>query len=109
MGDDIEQWARTRPHWQQEILQSLADGLPITETGLAAAIDSLLEPTAIESAKPLNLALPSSDDITVTLSALRSCEGVNALTEDQDLSFAATGLTVVYGDNGSGKSGYARL
>jgi hypothetical protein len=47
--------------------------------------------------------------VTVTLTALRSCKGVNALTDDQELDFGASGLTVVYGDNGSGKSGYARL
>ena len=34
---------------------------------------------------------------------------MNALLADQTLTFAPTGLTIVYGDNGSGKSGYARL
>lgn len=34
---------------------------------------------------------------------------VNQLAPDQTLSFAAKGITVVYGDNGAGKSGYARL
>jgi hypothetical protein len=34
---------------------------------------------------------------------------VNALLGGQQLTFAAHGLTVVYGDNASGKSGYARL
>jgi hypothetical protein len=95
--------------WQQEILQVLADGSPITETELARAIDSLLDPTATGAAKPLNLALASTDDVTVTLAALRGCKGVNALTEDQELDFGTSGLTVIYGDNGSGKSGYARL
>ena len=34
---------------------------------------------------------------------------VNALAQSQRLTFGTKGLTVVYGDNGSGKSGYARL
>jgi energy-coupling factor transporter ATP-binding protein EcfA2 len=34
---------------------------------------------------------------------------VNALVSGQRLTFGAEGMTVVYGDNGSGKSGYARL
>jgi energy-coupling factor transporter ATP-binding protein EcfA2 len=109
IGDDIAQWARSRPIWQQEILQTLAEGLPIMEAELAAAIDTLLDPPGTGPTKPLNLALASADDVTVTLSALRSCKGVNALTEDQELDFATSGLTVIYGDNGSGKSGYARL
>ncbi len=35
--------------------------------------------------------------------------GVNALIPGQSLQFPDRGLIVVYGDNGSGKSGYARL
>ena len=34
---------------------------------------------------------------------------MNALASDQPLTFEPNGLTIVYGDNGSGKSGYARL
>lgn len=34
---------------------------------------------------------------------------MNALVQGQSLVFEPAGLTVVYGDNGSGKSGYARL
>ena len=34
---------------------------------------------------------------------------MNALKEGERLTFGKTGLTVVYGDNGSGKSGYARI
>src|SRR5690606_10586486 len=34
--------------------------------------------------------------------------GVNALAEDQTLSFSSQ-LTVVYGDNGAGKTGYIRI
>jgi hypothetical protein len=109
IGDDIARWAATRPIWQQEILQVLADGSPVMETELASAIDSLLDPHSTGAAKLLNLALASADDVTVTLAALRGCKGVNALTEDQELDFGASGLTVIYGDNGSGKSGYARL
>jgi predicted ATPase len=41
--------------------------------------------------------------------ALRELIGVNALASDQRLSFGTPGLTIVYGDNGSGKSGYARV
>jgi energy-coupling factor transporter ATP-binding protein EcfA2 len=35
-------------------------------------------------------------------------QGVNALAQDQTLKFAP-GLTVVYGDNGAGKTGYIRI
>ena len=34
---------------------------------------------------------------------------MNALASGQSLTFAASGLTIVYGDNGSGKSGFVRV
>jgi energy-coupling factor transporter ATP-binding protein EcfA2 len=44
----------------------------------------------------------------VSLVSIFHHRGVNALAEDQTLKFAP-GLTVVYGDNGAGKTGYIRI
>jgi energy-coupling factor transporter ATP-binding protein EcfA2 len=43
------------------------------------------------------------------LHAVRAPKGINALAADQSLEFAPQGLTIIYGDNGSGKSGYVRI
>lgn len=43
------------------------------------------------------------------LVALHDLTGVNALAPDQQVTFGATGLPVINGDNASGKSGYARV
>src|SRR5258708_7309509 len=55
--------------------------------------------------------LPQSQpgDPPVKLISVERPEHVNALTSDKPLTFEEKGLTIVYGDNGSGKSGYARL
>ncbi len=45
----------------------------------------------------------------VFLESISDVEGVNNLAENQELKFALSGLTVVYGDNGAGKSGYTRI
>ena len=46
----------------------------------------------------------------VSLVNLRHETGVNALAPGQELDFGGpTGLTVIYGDNGSGKSGYSKI
>jgi len=45
----------------------------------------------------------------VELIALRDLKNVNRLATDQNLSFAPKGLTIIFGGNGSGKSGYARV
>lgn len=43
------------------------------------------------------------------LTAIRDLRGVNALAAGKTLPFAPAGLTVIYGDNGAGKSGYSRV
>lgn len=45
----------------------------------------------------------------VQLRAISDVLNVNALPEGQRLNFLPSGLTIVYGDNGSGKSGYVRV
>ncbi|NIJ74261.1 MULTISPECIES: AAA family ATPase [unclassified Xanthomonas] len=44
----------------------------------------------------------------VSLDSIFHHKGVNALAENQTLKFAS-GLTIVYGDNGAGKTGYTRI
>lgn len=41
--------------------------------------------------------------------ALRDLTGVNALAPSQQLTFGDAGITIIYGHNASGKSGYARV
>ena len=55
--------------------------------------------------------LPGVDagDPQVRLVSIEHTEHVNALVSDKPLTFDPTGFTIIYGDNGSGKSGYARL
>ena len=43
------------------------------------------------------------------LCSLGPVKNLNRLAEGQQLRFAIDGLTVIYGDNGSGKSGYCRI
>jgi hypothetical protein len=49
-----------------------------------------------------------ADSAQVTLLSIFHHRGVNALAEDQTLKFAPN-LTVVYGDNAAGKTGYIRI
>lgn len=42
------------------------------------------------------------------LCSIGPLEAIDRLAEDQELKFALDGLTIIYGENGSGKSGYAR-
>ncbi len=45
----------------------------------------------------------------VILKDLHDLKNVNAIPDGSGLTFGHSGLTVIYGENGSGKSGYARV
>ena len=51
----------------------------------------------------------SSEEYPVKLKSLHNVEGVALLGENQTMNFETEGLTIVYGDNGSGKSSYASI
>ena len=51
----------------------------------------------------------TADHPPVRLVSIAEPRHVNAISSEDPLTFQACGLTIVYGDNGSGKSGYARL
>ncbi|MCC6995173.1 MAG: AAA family ATPase [Deltaproteobacteria bacterium] len=51
----------------------------------------------------------SSERGPVSLAALTHVSDVNALAPNETVNFGTAGLTVIYGDNGAGKSGYARI
>lgn len=106
---EIVSWAATRPGWQQTVLCELAEGKQWSDQelpGLVAEIEAGAPPTRklTEADLPQGIA-PAA----VSLSSIRDLKHVNALLPSQDLDLGGVGLTVVYGDNASGKSGYARL
>jgi len=109
--DAIAEWAATRPAWQQDVLRTLARGQALDQNAIDAIADDLVagrEPSVV----PLQASeVPGTQaaGACVVLRSIREVSNVNALLGQQEMTFGSAGLTVVYGDNGSGKSGYARL
>lgn len=107
---DIIAWGLKRPGWQQDVLVALANGEQYQDEQIASLCDEILvDPNGMPNQKSASIQVKSSVVEQVDLTAIADLCGVNALVDGQRLSFATTGITVVYGDNGSGKSGYARL
>jgi energy-coupling factor transporter ATP-binding protein EcfA2 len=108
---EIVDWGKTRLWWQQEVLGRLAAGKPVDQTYLSSLVDDLTSNVS-RTVTPLSVGdLPAgqAQGKPVALEAIRDLQGVNALLPGQALTFAPSGLTVIYGHNASGKSGYARL
>lgn len=107
---DIITWALERPGWQQDVLVALANGEQYGPEQVAALVDEILADTnSVPSQEAKSIQVKSAVVEQVDLAAVADLRGVNALVDGQRLNFVTTGLTVIYGDNGSGKSGYARL
>jgi energy-coupling factor transporter ATP-binding protein EcfA2 len=106
---EIVRWASGRPGWQQAALCDLAAGRDPGEDleALVARIKEGEGGGEILTEEEIPVAGPASR--RVELVSVDELRNVNALVAAGDLSFGESGLTVVYGDNGSGKSGYARL
>ena len=110
---ELADWAKNRHAWQQYALRRVVTGEPFSQTDVVTLADEII---ASKHTKPAGPALKASDiggvtnpEATVALQSIHDLTNVNAILGSQKLTFAPTGLTVVFGDNGSGKSGYARI
>ena len=85
-------------------LKSLSDHDIDELTAHCRAADPQAEPLTAEHIRSPDAGLPP-----VQLCQIGEAQNINALVEAQRLGFLTTGITIVYGDNGSGKSGYVRV
>jgi energy-coupling factor transporter ATP-binding protein EcfA2 len=112
LEEDIVRWSKDRPAWQREVMRRTAAGALLSEGDYDHLVDEMLKsPDAFpEAAFGLeHLPKVTAENPPVRITSIAKPEHVNALASDQPLTFELKGLTIVYGDNGSGKSGYARL
>lgn len=103
-------WSEKRSAWQQDALRRLVTGETIDDQEIAELAMLCLDPkrphTPISQS---HIAAEGSAEEPISLISIKNPNAINALAKDQELSFAPNGLTVIYGDNGSGKSGYVRV
>lgn len=114
---EILKWAESLPAWQSDAVARLLARQTLTPDdeadlfALLKAAHGIPDPKS-RTPKPLTadqIPAPVKNSTHVELHAMKNLRHVNAIAEKQHLPFGATGLTVVYGDNGSGKSGYSRV
>ncbi|MDQ4126101.1 MAG: AAA family ATPase [Actinomycetota bacterium] len=106
----ILSWSAELPAWQRDALRRAARG-GLTGEDHEALADMLLQTAGASEPQPLDAShLPAEDRAgsPVSLLRIKNAEGINALAARQTLQFEP-GLNVVYGNNGSGKSGFGRL
>lgn len=114
---EILVWTQGLAAWQSDAVARLLAKQTLTAEdqddlfALLKAAHGIPDPKD-RNPKPLTadqIPAPVKATMHVELHAIKNMRHVNAIAENQHLPFSATGMTVIYGDNGSGKSGYSRV
>ncbi len=111
---EILDWSTERPAWQRDGLRRLVSLGEVKESDIqelarfCKSSHGLAEATEPELLTAAHLPKVRADSTPVALISLIHHSGVNALASDQTVKFGPA-LTVVYGANAAGKSGYTRI
>jgi len=115
---EISIWAKQLPDWQSDVVRRLFTQEKLTASDENQITRLLLEAHGIIDndlprifPSPFSTIVESQSAVkrTVLVSEIHSLENVNALVSGQSIKFCLDGMTIVYGENGAGKSGYARV
>jgi hypothetical protein len=111
------EWSGDRPDWQRDALRRIAQTGELSDAdreavrlrvrhahGIQVDGDVTCTPLGAEHLPPGDAAVEPT--ILCGIGPLRN---VDRLAPDQQLRFGMNGVTLIYGDNGTGKSGYARV
>ncbi len=112
---EVKKSADGLSYWAKYLAEKILSGNAISENDIDTSYSFLLEELKLieEIEKPeieinYNSTNAGNYKSDLLFTKLENVEGVNALTENQIIDFSSN-LSIVYGANGSGKSGYARL
>ena len=111
---EIFEWSQGRPAWQSDALRRLVVNGELSEDDIRAlaeickAAHGLAEQQEVTLLTQDHLPDKRGTAPAVSLVSIFHHRGVNALAESQTLRFGPN-LTVVYGDNAAGKTGYIRI
>ncbi len=112
--EEILEWSQGRPVWQRDALRRLVQNGELSEDDLRALTEicksahGLAEEQDIAPLAQEHVPETGTGAAHVSLVYIFHHQGVNALAQDQTLKFGPK-LTVVYGDNAAGKTGYIRI
>ena len=109
----LSSWFSKQPKWLQFAAKRLLEQDKITTQDISG-FSALCQQEAKGQLNNSNYIFPSDafatdSTTTIRLSSLSNIEGVNALAPRKPLEFGKSNIAIIYGLNGSGKSGYVRL
>lgn len=115
--NDIINWVESKPPFWQVAIDRLIRNNRLAENDIVEIKEiskvqcglSNFEYTDVDFNNLREFANNAISCEDIILSKICNIDNINALSTTNELKFALNGLTVVYGDNGSGKSSYASI
>lgn len=116
--DELLQWTQADLSlWQSDAVRRLFEKTQLQDSDYSELLAQLkhargIQVEVVTEPRPLTAeVLPTvgMEETSTKLISLGKLRNVNRIAEGQELSFGAEGLTIIYGANGSGKSGYSRV
>lgn len=114
--DDIISWSATQQPWRRDCLRRLAIANDLTDADQDELLAMVKQAAGFKLASEPPTPIPFAKahfgggaQTPVVLKGIANVEGVNRLVANASLSFCPKALTIVYGRNGSGKSGFVRI
>lgn len=114
--DDIVEWSKKLSSWKQDALRRLAISNELTEADISELLAQVKAAAGFqlpaEPPKPVPFTkshFGGGSHEPIILKAIVNVKNVNRLVPQASLGFCPKALTIVYGRNGSGKSGFVRI
>ncbi|MCF7362215.1 AAA family ATPase [Vibrio sp. A1-b2] len=107
----IIEWLNTQPYWTQLAAQIILKKEPITDLNISEIKELLKKEEGQDSRQDLTFGEfeeRPDDNNQIWIKSIGNIVGIDNLSPRNPITFAQK-LTVVYGNNGSGKSGYTRI
>lgn len=111
--DQIFEWVHGFDPWKQELFLHASAEPELSAETINQVADFLLsqggEEKGLRAVKRDDLPGAQGADQPMVIRSLSDLVNVNAIAENQTLTFAPQGLNIVFGKNGAGKTGYSRV
>ncbi len=109
---DIVKWLHTQPDWLQEAAERLLEQGALNEEAVGQCAERLksLDGQKVTKHRSFRrLGGVSLSSMGLKIDSIGDIQGIENLSPRKPLDFGSGNLTVIYGHNGSGKSGYTRI
>ena len=107
------EWLQQQPYWLQDATWYLYNKMPIDDKKISEYVQMCVRQVHKKTCSFEKMSytdvLPSNEKVQISIKSVSEISNVNALAENTRLEFGEKGVSVIYGLNGAGKSGFMRI